>query len=155
VAVREIKTGSGVRFVLPASLDCICRVDEALGRVVLARGWDVDAFAVRILLHEALMNAIVHGSGGDPEREVVVTVSEVAEGLTLVVEDSGEGFALERLRAPVDVLADGGRGIPLMRIYADEVRHNERGNVVTLFRRFESLRGSSEPAGAASPGAYR
>jgi serine/threonine-protein kinase RsbW len=96
---------------------------------------DKDVFGVRLALEEALVNSVKHGHRYDPTKRVLVRYKVVHEYALVEVEDQGPGFdplqvpdptALENLERPC------GRGLLLMRAYASWIRHNERGNCVTL-----------------------
>jgi serine/threonine-protein kinase RsbW len=94
-----------------------------------------DVFGVELSLEEALVNGIKHGNKFDPSKEVRVRYHVGAGHVVIEVEDDGPGFDLA---AVPDPLADenldrtSGRGLLLMRSYLTSVRHNERGNRVTL-----------------------
>jgi signal transduction histidine kinase len=63
--------------------------------------------AVRLMLHEAIVNALKHGH---PSR-ISVTVQEAGEALRLVVQDDGRGFAfVGRLDHPALVASGAGPG---------------------------------------------
>jgi serine/threonine-protein kinase RsbW len=96
---------------------------------------DEDTFGVRLALEEALVNAVKHGHGHDPAKRVVVRYQVVQEYALLEVEDQGPGFDPLHVpdpSAPENLERPGGRGLLLMRAYASWIRHNERGNCVTL-----------------------
>lgn len=130
--VNELANGLECRF--SAVLSQIDRADELLTAFLENRQVAVDAFAMRILLREALLNAITHGSGDDPAKQVTMTVTLEAEGVELVVQDDGAGFTWQSRDCALDVEGDGGRGIPIMQIYSDTMYYNQAGNRVTLSR---------------------
>jgi len=110
-------------------------VSEALSRWQLP----VDVFAARLLLRESLMNAVIHGSGKDPRKQITMHVTFDDAAIQLHVIDSGPGFDWQmKLKEGFDVLSDGGRGMALMQIYASSVHYNAAGNEVTLSRSFET-----------------
>ena len=63
-----------------------------------------DAFAVRLALEEAVVNAIKHGHQHDPAKVVRVAYRVSPERVVLEVEDQGAGFDVEA------ALARGGSG---------------------------------------------
>lgn len=71
-------------------------------------------------VHEAVVNAIEHGNRYNPARWVSIRLEESDRALTVTVQDEGPGVRLAE--APVDPLADRGRGLELMRGLVDEVR---------------------------------
>lgn len=122
---------------LPATLDHIDRADEELGRFLTGLKRPIDLFAVRILLREALLNAITHGCGQNPDLEVDVTIEVDEAGVVLTVCDPGPGFAWADRPLQFDIAGDGGRGLPIMHTYASNVRYNTVGNEVCLRREFD------------------
>jgi serine/threonine-protein kinase RsbW len=96
---------------------------------------DADLFAVRVGLQEAILNAVAHGNRNDPTRLVRVSYHVDAGRVVITVEDEGEGFDPGRLPDPLaqeNLERLHGRGLLLMRSFLTSVRHNERGNQVTL-----------------------
>jgi anti-sigma regulatory factor (Ser/Thr protein kinase)/nucleoid DNA-binding protein len=94
---------------------------------------------------EAVRNAEVHGSGGDPERGIDIEMLLDREKITVSVEDEGEGFDHKGYLAQLDGSAAvslarerhrdggvGGLGLYLMRRCADRLEYNDRGNRVTI-----------------------
>lgn len=94
-----------------------------------------DLFAVRLSLEEALVNALKHGNGSDPTKEVAFRYLVMREGVAAEVEDQGGGFDPDQVadpRAEENLERPGGRGLLLMRAYMSWVRYNECGNHVSL-----------------------
>jgi serine/threonine-protein kinase RsbW len=95
-------------------------------------------FGVRLALEEALVNAIKHGNGLDPNKEVFVICQISHDKVRVVIEDQGPGFRLEDVPDPTEdenLEKPGGRGIMLMRAFLSLVEYNERGNRVVLEKR--------------------
>jgi serine/threonine-protein kinase RsbW len=92
-------------------------------------------FGVRLALEEALVNAIKHGNGLDPNKEVFVTCQISNDKVRVVIEDQGPGFRVQDVPDPTEdenLEKPGGRGIMLMRAFLSVVEYNERGNRVVL-----------------------
>lgn len=92
-------------------------------------------FGVRLALEEALVNAIKHGNGSDPQKRVRVSWQITDEKVRIVIEDEGTGFDLRGVPDPTEdenLEKPCGRGIMLMRAFLDGVEYNERGNRVVL-----------------------
>jgi CheY-like chemotaxis protein/anti-sigma regulatory factor (Ser/Thr protein kinase) len=115
-----------------------------------------------IALHEALINAIIHGNlevpgylrESEPEayrecltqrlvappysdRRVHVVARETREELVVVIRDEGPGFdvsTLPDLTDTDDLKNATGRGLYLIRTFMDEVRFNDQGNEITLIK---------------------
>jgi serine/threonine-protein kinase RsbW len=96
-----------------------------------------EAFAIRLALEEALVNAIKHGHRGDPSKEVQLRYHHTAQCLLIEIEDQGPGFKPEGVAdpfAPENLERPCGRGLLLMQRYMTWVRFNDVGNRVTMCR---------------------
>jgi len=94
-----------------------------------------DVFGVRLSLEEALMNAIKHGNGMNPNKSVRVECTVTSDEICIVIEDEGEGFSLDTIPDPTadeNLEKPCGRGIMLMRAFLSHVEYNETGNRVVL-----------------------
>lgn len=96
---------------------------------------------IEIALHEALLNAVVHGNHGDPRKHVHVRCHCEPDEISILVRDEGPGFDADRVpdpTAPENIQSTHGRGIYLMRAYMDEVRFEEGGRAVHMRKRAPS-----------------
>jgi serine/threonine-protein kinase RsbW len=94
-----------------------------------------EIFAVRLALEEAMVNAIKHGHQGDPEKRVLVKFCVKPEKVLVLVKDQGAGFDPASVPDPCDpenLTRPTGRGLLLMQSYMNWLRHNIRGNCVTM-----------------------
>ncbi len=118
----------------PRAVDVACdRLGECLKASKLGGRLDESAFFdITLAVREALSNAVIHGNGNRPEATVVLRCQpdDATGRLTVSVKDEGPGFDLEAHAPPEDPLSERGRGIPLIRAYADEVRMD--GSELTL-----------------------
>ncbi|MBW3538833.1 MAG: ATP-binding protein [Planctomycetes bacterium] len=97
-----------------------------------------DVFGVRLALEEALVNAIKHGNGMDPEKNVHVRCRVNDVSAVVEIEDEGPGFRPETIPDPTaeeNLEKPSGRGIMLMRAFMSDVSYNDRGNCVRLVKR--------------------
>jgi serine/threonine-protein kinase RsbW len=126
-------------------LDVTLRAMSEIGAVVTAvadamsaAGYSKeDVFGMRLVLDEAICNAIRHGNRHDPAKKVHVRCHVTLERAQAEIEDEGEGFDPQFVPdplAPENRNRPSGRGLLLMRRYATWVRFNERGNCVALTR---------------------
>jgi len=109
---------------------------------------DRDIFGVRLAIEEALVNAIKHGNGMDPNKTVRITCRVDQLKIRVEIEDQGTGFQLEEIPDPTadeNLERPCGRGIMLMRAFMSLIEYNEVGNRVVL----EKLRTLEEGQGAA------
>lgn len=80
-----------------------------------------------IAVTEATTNAIIHANKKDPEKIVKISASIDENYLTITVKDQGTGFDPEKIpdpTAPENLMKDSGRGLYLMRVYAEELKYN-------------------------------
>jgi serine/threonine-protein kinase RsbW len=131
--------GYTLRFwqTIPSTHPAVERVIRRILRVARTMGCAKgELHKVELALHEALINAIMHGSEGDPKRKVAVCcLCAEDKGMLLVVRDFGPGFDPSRVPDPThaeNVYETHGRGIFLMRQLMDEVRFEEGGRQVVL-----------------------
>jgi serine/threonine-protein kinase RsbW len=97
-----------------------------------------DIFGMRLAVEEAIVNAIRHGNRRDPAKAVLIILDVSLDGALAEVEDEGSGYDPARVpdpTAPENLERPGGRGLLLMGSYTTWVRHNKRGNRVTLYKR--------------------
>lgn len=90
---------------------------------------------ILLTLSEAVNNAIVHGNEGQKDKKVTVIAVDQNEQLQLIVEDEGKGFDPTKLPDPLkekNLLNEGGRGIYLIKQYADEVHFSKKGTKITM-----------------------
>ena len=111
-----------------------------LQRVVLSQlereGWpEVDMFAVRLALEEAVVNAIKHGNNHDSDKNVHFICKIADDRLWVSIADEGPGFdpedvpdctELENLDQP------SGRGIKLMQSFMTKVKYCGNGACVEM-----------------------
>ena len=119
---------------------------------------------IGMALDEALVNAIVHGNlevsselrqsedGKEyadaiqqrkqeapyKDRRVHISFQATREQATFIITDDGAGFDASSLSDPTDpenLEKAGGRGLLLINTFMHEVRHNEKGNQITMVRR--------------------
>lgn len=135
---------------IPSTLAAVERVIRRILRVARAIGCargELDK--VELALREALLNAILHGSGRDAKRKVSVgCLCDEAKGLLLVVRDSGPGFDPTQVPDPTtaeNIYSSHGRGIFLIRALMDEVQFEEGGRQV-LMKKAVACRPARRPA---------
>jgi len=99
-----------------------------------------DLIAVRLGVHEAMVNAIRHGNGGDPDKTVRIACQVQSDELCFEIEDEGPGFKTRTVAdptAPDNLGKPGGRGLMMMNHYMSSVEYNDRGNRVVMRRRID------------------
>jgi serine/threonine-protein kinase RsbW len=95
-------------------------------------------FEVALAVQEALANAVVHGCGNDPSKQVRCRLQSDAQGrIVIIVTDPGPGFRPEVLSDATrgkKLYADHGRGVYLIRQLMDEVHFQDRGNEIRMWK---------------------
>ena len=126
-------------MVISSDLQAARRVEEALLGQVSARGYGEAAqFAIKLALEEGLNNAIKHGNGYDPDKNVRVEFDVNGDRAIIVITDEGRGFTPDAVPDPTadeNLERPCGRGLMLMRAYMDEVSFNDQGNQVRMVKR--------------------
>ena len=103
-----------------------------LTRLMDDAGWDGDADAVVLAVHEAMVNAQRHAGG-------VTHATAGLDGRAVVVEvaDNGRGFGLPQSPDMPDAAAETGRGLYLIRRLSADSHVIRSGGEVRLVLRFE------------------
>ena len=124
---------------LPATLEAIeqlCREFHVWRAGACTR---LNSFSAELLLSEALTNSVLHGSLSDPQKRIWCFLRAKPDRLIIAIRDEGKGFDWRALRQKRgDPLETHGRGMEILRRYANLVRFNHAGNSVTLIKRFEA-----------------
>lgn len=106
---------------------------------MLRIGWsEAELFGIHMALEEAIVNAIKHGNGLDPEKKVHVVVNSSLQEFYLKVTDEGPGFDPDDVPDPTteeNLEMGSGRGLMLMRHYMDHVMYNDSGNSIEVSKR--------------------
>ena len=121
-------------------MESVAEVEAAAEKFTMANGLDEDeSFRVVMAVREAAVNAVLHGNGYDPNKQVSVSFENTGKSLVITVADQGEGLDPETLPdplAPENLLRGTGRGIFLIRSFLDEVhfRQLHPGTELTMIK---------------------
>ena len=128
-----------IAFKMPSELRHLDGVLEYLNERMLRLGIvDAQDSEVLIALDEAIVNAIKHGNKCDPRKAVHIVAEFSAEGVLFSIADEGIGFEREKVPDPTEpcrLLEPSGRGLLLINHIMDEVRFNQCGNRLEMFKR--------------------
>jgi len=111
-------------------------VQERIVGALEERGYPMkDCFSVRLALEEALVNAIKHGNGLDPNKFVFISWEVADDHMKVSIEDQGRGFNPADLPDPTleeNLERSSGRGVMLIHHYMSSVDYNEKGNKIMM-----------------------
>lgn len=128
-----------IAFTMPSEYSHLDGVLEYLNDRMLQLGIvEPEDSEVMIALDEAIVNAIKHGNKCDPRKAVHIVAEFSIEGARFMIADEGPGFARESVPDPTEpcrLLEPSGRGLLLINHIMDEVRFNQIGNCLEMFKR--------------------
>lgn len=125
---------------IPGSVEEVAPAVERIMAEVQKIGCAEDhQFEIEVALLEALGNAVEHGCGDDPSKEVEVWIGCHEEcGLVVIVRDPGPGFDPSELPSPVEgenLLRTHGRGVWLINQLMDSVHYANGGTELRMHKR--------------------
>jgi serine/threonine-protein kinase RsbW len=125
---------------LPSDVDCIEEAVELVTRHCLAghHASESTRFRLRVVLSEALSNAIIRGNCEDLTKWVEVRAELVPDSIRVYVTDEGPGFDPTAVPEPIrpEQLDEArGRGLFLIRKLVDAVQFNQQGNSICMILR--------------------
>ena len=125
--ILDITGGSG-RSVKDGLVDAVI---DALSEEGLLPPDDGDS-QVTLCIDEAVVNAMEHGNGFDPQKKVRVRAFVEPGRWGVLVEDEGGGFAESEIPSGTDAELGHGRGVLLMRTFMDGMQYYCGGSAVLL-----------------------
>ena len=89
---------------------------------------------IHLGLHEALVNAALHGNSGDPTKHLRVRRILTPNWFVWQIQDEGEGIPIQERTSllPSQLDANNGRGLFLINHCFDDVRWSRKGNRLQL-----------------------
>jgi serine/threonine-protein kinase RsbW len=125
---------------LPSDVNCIEEAVELVTRHCLAghQASQTIRFRLRVVLSEALSNAIIKGNCEDQSKWVDVRAELVPDSIRVFVTDEGPGFDPGTVPEPIrpEQLDEArGRGLYLIRKLVDAVQFNQQGNSICMILR--------------------
>lgn len=114
-------------FTYPSTHEAADRVLDDVLRIMQEHGVEEEVVRpLTLAVSEAFTNAVVHGNRENPRRKVTVTLSVNENAIATDITDEGEG-GVRRInnRRPSAETDEGGRGIDLIRHYADSSEFRE------------------------------
>lgn len=111
-------------------------VENTIDNVTSEAGINQECYGkIIVATLEAVNNAIIHGNKLDKNKFVKIDISFIGGVVQIIVEDEGGGFDPTDVPDPTlpeNIELVNGRGVFLMSHLADEIKFNERGNIVTM-----------------------
>ena len=95
----------------------------------------LDEDSLRLVIDEAVTNAMEHGNHWEPQKRVHVKIESSRDNICISVADEGSGFDVAKRSAELEkreVLSLRERGVFLMTKLCDKVTWNRKGNEVVL-----------------------
>ena len=117
-------------FIHPSTLKLASFVETLLEPVICKE----TAKKIELGLHEALVNAVVHGNLSNPKKVVRVRRILTPNWFIWQIQDEGIGIVKNKRQSslPLDIEANSGRGIYLIHKCFDDVRWSSKGNRLQL-----------------------
>ncbi len=122
---------------LPSRLDALpVFISEVLGLVQAQIPLNNDQiFDIKLVLEEALTNAVRHGNKHQEDLLVSVKVGLQGRVLTIEIRNQGQGFDPNQVPDPTlpsGLTKTSGRGVFLMRKIMDKVEYTDCGRCLTM-----------------------
>ncbi len=113
-------------FVVPSSLNLRLDLNMLIEPVDLKETRE----RIELGLHEALINAVVHGNLNAPEKFIRIRRIITPNWLVWQIQDQGNGINISQrnFRLPSEIDAESGRGLFLIHECFDDVRWSNKGN---------------------------
>ena len=117
-------------FVHPSTLKLASFIETLLEPVICRE----TAKKIELGLHEALVNAVVHGNLSNPAKVIRVRRILTPNWIVWQIQDEGIGIVKDKrlCSLPVEIDAKNGRGIYLIHKCFDDVRWSRKGNRLQL-----------------------
>ena len=113
-------------FVVPSSLNLRLDLNMLIEPVDLKETRE----RIALGLHEALINAVVHGNLSAPEKFIRIRRIITPNWLVWQIQDQGNGINISQrnFSLPSEIDAESGRGLFLIHECFDDVRWSNKGN---------------------------
>ncbi len=123
-------------LILKSDFEEVEKVEYLLNDLQTELGFD-DEFYAKLMLtvSEAATNGILHGNQLDSSKKVVLTAESDGKSLIFTSKDEGQGFVPEEVPDPLaeeNLLKPSGRGVFLMKEYAESVEYQDGGTKLIL-----------------------
>jgi anti-sigma regulatory factor (Ser/Thr protein kinase) len=128
-------------YTFPSDFSQFTNLYKAIAQIGKELGFSVeDQFRFALCISEAYTNAFLHGNAHNPEKSIHVRFSWDQKLLRTDIEDEGQpllsAFDVEGASPAIEPDRDNGRGIGIIKNYADrvEIEQREEGGMrVSIF----------------------
>lgn len=124
-------------FTIQSDLEAARRIQEQIETIVKAAFEEHEAFAIKMAVEEALVNAIKHGNQLDQEKSVRVIGALQPDRFQIRITDEGPGFNPDDVpdpTAPENLERPCGRGLLLIRFYMSSVTFQDEGRTIVMHK---------------------
>lgn len=112
------------------------QVEKIIDEITNELGISKDCYGkILVSTLEGVNNAIIHGNKSDPQKYVDIEIYFENSELCITISDEGDGFSPDEVPDPTkpeNIEEINGRGVFLMSKLADDIKFNEKGNVVSM-----------------------
>ena len=121
---------------IASTLQSVYEVEHFLNAVFKDLGFSRKIYCkIYLAVTEAVNNAVIHGNGKDKTKFVSINFHNYNDHFIVQIEDEGKGFDYTIVpdpRDPNNIRKESGRGIFIMKQYADKVNFEKQGSIVQL-----------------------
>jgi serine/threonine-protein kinase RsbW len=129
-----LKMGKKIR--IKSKISNLSVVENAVDDITREAGINKENYGkILVSVMEAVNNAIIHGNKSDETKFVDIVFILENNNLKVTVEDQGKGFIPDNIPDPTkpeNIELMNGRGVFLMKMLADEIEFNKKGNCVKM-----------------------
>lgn len=109
---------------LESTLDSVSAAEARVVDIATRMGFDEEeVYHLGYAVHEAMVNAVVHGNGYSANKRIRFTVAHSDSSIEVAIQDEGAGFDPDANKDPLaneNLMNESGRGIAIIRAFVDE-----------------------------------
>ncbi|MBP7507061.1 MAG: ATP-binding protein [Prolixibacteraceae bacterium] len=121
---------------IESKLNNFCKIDNFINSIFNELQFSRKLYCkIYLSVNEAVNNAIFHGNSNDEEKYVTIDFITDDNTFQFLISDEGGGFDFSSVKDPTEkenIYNESGRGIFIMKKYADHVYFLENGTKVKL-----------------------
>lgn len=140
IAMKCLSGVENLEFTIYSTADYVEQGTQRVIDFLRKKGFvNLQEMNLRLVLVEVIGNAVEHGNRKVPSKKVKIRVSTDPDRANVVVRDEGDGYDVETTWSSLTTTnpqSERGRGLFLIKQYADVMRANRKGNEILVgFRR--------------------